>query len=361
MKICIIGNGLTSLTLAKTLVNQGIYVDIYYKNNEYTQNKIRTIGISKSNTDFFNQNILDIQKLCWNINKIEIYSEKFDSEKILNFENYNRSLFSIVRNDDLFDLLYKKLNKNKFFKLKKKIKKEEIIIKKYDLVFNCDSNNELSKKLFFKKIDKNYKSFAHATIIHHKKLNNNKIAIQIFTKNGPIAFLPISETETSIVYSIKNKRYLNLEEHINKFNSKYNDKCIITKIDKPIRFELKSLNLRSYHYKNVLAFGDNLHKLHPLAGQGYNMSLRDIKEILKLIKFRKKLGLPLDSSIFFDFEKKIKHKNYIFSKSIDFIYEYFNFENKLNNTFLSKSVQLLGRNKLLNESFKKIADQGLIS
>ena len=90
------------------------------------------------------------------------------------------------------------------------------------------------------------------------------------------------------------------------------------------------------------------------------MSLRDIKDILELIKFRKNLGLPLDNSIFFDFEKKIKHKNYIFSKSIDFIYEYFNFENKLNNTFLSKSVQLLGRNKLFNNNFKKIADQGLI-
>jgi len=68
----------------------------------------------------------------------------------------------------------------------------------------------------------------------------------------------------------------------------------------------------------------------------------------------------LNSSIFFDFEKEIKHKNYIFSKSIDFIYEFFNLENKLNNTFLSKSVQLLGRNKLLNNSFKKIADHGLI-
>ena len=186
------------------------------------------------------------------------------------------------------------------------------------------------------------------------------IAIQIFTKNGPFAFLPISKTETSIVYSIKNKSNFNLKNHINIFNSKYNDKCIITKIDDPIKFELKSLNLRSYHYKNILAFGDNLHKLHPLAGQGYNMSLRDIKEILKLICFKKNLGLPLDSSIFFDFEKKIKHNNYIFSKSIDFIYEYFNFENKLNNTFLSKSAQLLGRNKLLNDSFKKIADQGLI-
>ena len=360
MKICIIGNGLTSLTLAKTLVNQGIYVDIYYKNNEYTQNKIRTIGISKSNTDFFNQNILDIQKLCWNINKIEIYNENLNLEKILKFENFDKSLFSIIRNDDLFNFLYQELKKNKFFRLKKKVKEEEIIINKYDLVFNCDSNNELSKKLFFKKIDKNYKSFAYATIIHHKKVNNNNIAIQIFTKNGPFAFLPISRTETSIVYSIKNKSNLNLEEHINIFNSKYNDKCIINKIDKPFKFKLKSLNLRSYHYKNVLAFGDNLHKLHPLAGQGFNMSLRDIKDILELIKFRKNLGLPLDNSIFFDFEKKIKHKNYIFSKSIDFIYEYFNFENKLNNTFLSKSVQLLGRNKLFNNTFKKIADQGLI-
>ena len=60
MKICIIGNGLTSLTLAKTLVNQGIYVDIFIKIMNI-QNKIRTIGISKSNTDFFNQNILDIK------------------------------------------------------------------------------------------------------------------------------------------------------------------------------------------------------------------------------------------------------------------------------------------------------------
>ena len=31
MKVCILGNGLISLTLAKTLVNQGIYVDIFHR------------------------------------------------------------------------------------------------------------------------------------------------------------------------------------------------------------------------------------------------------------------------------------------------------------------------------------------
>ena len=360
MKICILGNGLTSLTLAKALVNQGIYVDIFCDDNEYVQNKIRTIGISKSNIEFFNRDISNIRELSWNLNKIEIYSENLNSEKILKFENNNECLFSIIKNDKLFNHLCQKLKKNKLFRFKKKIKKYEFIIKNYDLVFNCDPNNELSKKLFFKKIRKNYKSFAYATIIHHKKITNNNIAIQIFTKNGPFAFLPISQTETSIVYSVKNKKDLNLEGHIEKYNSRYNDKCIITKINKPIKFELKSLNLRSYYNNNIIAFGDNLHKLHPLAGQGFNMSLRDIKEILELIKYKKDLGLPLDSSIFLDFEKKIKHKNYIFSKSIDFIYEYFNLEYKLNNTFLSKSVQLLGKNKLLNNSFKKIADEGLI-
>ena len=43
MKVCILGGGLTSLTLAKTLVNLGIYVDIFSGDNKHTQNKIRTM------------------------------------------------------------------------------------------------------------------------------------------------------------------------------------------------------------------------------------------------------------------------------------------------------------------------------
>ena len=62
-------------------------------------------------------------------------------------------------------------------------------------------------------------------------------------------------------------------------------------------FKIYSSNLRSYYYKNILAFGDLLHKLHPHAGQGFNMTLRDIREILDLIDVKIKNGLELDSSI----------------------------------------------------------------
>ena len=108
-----------------------------------------------------------------------------------------------------------------------------------------------------------------------------------------------------------------------------------------------------------MAFGDLLHKLHPLAGQGFNMSLRDIKLLINLIKFRLDHGLDLDSSICIDFEKRIKHKNYLFSTGIDFVYEFFNFESKINNSILSKSLKYFGKNQYANKFFTKLADNGI--
>ena len=93
MRVCILGHGLSSLTLAKALVNQNIYVDIItYKKNQ----KIglsRTLGISKSNINFFNKNIININKLLWKLKKIEIYSDNLKNEKLLNFEKNNDQIF----------------------------------------------------------------------------------------------------------------------------------------------------------------------------------------------------------------------------------------------------------------------------
>ena len=118
--------------------------------------------------------------------------------------------------------------------------------------------------------------------------------------------------------------------------------------------------MRSYYHNNILAFGDLLHKIHPLAGQGFNMILRDIKEIIKLVKSKKENGLNLDKSICIDFEKNVRNKNYLFSNGIDFIYEFFNLESKINNDSLSRAVKYFGNNKNVNKIFKKIADNGLI-
>ena len=82
--------------------------DVIKKNN-----KIQTLGISKSNIEFFNEHILDITKFLWNINKIEIFSENLRNEKILNFQNGKENLFAIIRNYDLYNYLFLNLNKNR--------------------------------------------------------------------------------------------------------------------------------------------------------------------------------------------------------------------------------------------------------
>jgi len=71
-------------------------------------------------------------------------------------------------------------------------------------------------------------------------------------------------------------------------------------------------------------------------------------------------GLELDKSVLIDFEKKVRHKNYLFSNGIDFIYEFFKLESKISSNILSKSIQLLGKNKIANNFFTNSADNGII-
>ena len=363
MNICIIGGGLTSLSLAKNLINKKINVHFYHKKKIDNLSSSRTIGISKNNLEFFRKEIQKIpRKNVWEIKKIKIYSEKLKKEDLLIFENDKENLFYMVKNDELYKLLISKISKNKFFKkilIKKKSFYTDLLKKnKYDLIINCDSNNFISKKFFMKKIDKDYNNLAYTVILKHKKIENN-IATQIFTKNGPIAFLPISNSETSIVCSLdtKNKRYNDSEvlDLINENNPKYQ----IQKMHKLSSFKLSSSNLRNYHHLNILAFGDLLHRIHPLAGQGFNMTIRDIKILSEIIQNKIDLGIQLDSTILSDFEKKTKNKNFIFSNSVDFIYEVFNFDKKIINKNFNKFLKIIGQNTSITNYLIKVADKGL--
>ena len=91
-----------------------------------------------------------------------------------------------------------------YFKRKLSSSKNLSFINDYELIINTDYFHIITKKYFSKKIVKEYNSFAYTTVIKHQKIVNN-IAVQIFTKKGPLAFLPISNTETSIVYSVHNE------------------------------------------------------------------------------------------------------------------------------------------------------------
>ena len=362
MNICLIGKNISNLLLAKTLDNQGIYFDLFYSDkNNLSKMETRTIGITEDNINFISSNIKNLKNYSWNVDNIKIYTERDINYETLNFNSEKKFHFSIIKYSNLYKLLERNLKKSKnfktFFVSKKKIN-QIIKNKKYDLIINSDFKNQISKKYFYQKYSKNYNSTAYTTIINHK-LCKNKSATQIFTKFGPLAFLPISKKKTSLVFSIENKNSDMNFNNISKLIKHYNKKYIIKNFENFENFELKFSTLRKYYFKNIICLGDNLHQVHPLAGQGFNMTIRDIKIFSEIIKARLNLGLPLDVSVLDEFEKKVKHLNFSFSKGIDFIYEFFKIDNKFKNKISNFFIGPLKNNNQFKKFSTKIANRGL--
>jgi len=363
MNICVIGNNLTSLVLSKALVNKKINVTIFSNYEKKIFKSNRSIGISRKNIDFLKNNILKIDKKYLNpIKQIEIYTEKNKKKKILNFNEKDKYLFHLIKADTLYKLLKKDLSNKKNFKIKK-IKKNNFYENLYkdenfDIIINCEKENLINKSLFNKKITKDYYSDAYTCIIYHQKIFNNK-ATQIFTKYGPLAFLPLSKNETSIVFSIYKKKESTDEKKITELIKSYNNLYYIKKFSKFEKVQLRFSSARNYYNGKILLFGDSLHQIHPLAGQGFNMTLRDLEVLLNEIQNKIELGLSIDASVLDEFQKKTKHYNLIYSSGLNFIQDFFKFDNKFQNKYSDKIINLLGKNKFINNFFVKAANRGL--
>ena len=344
MTICLIGQNLTTLVLGKILVNKGLKVDLYYSNNKFSKNKIntssRTIGLSNDNLEFLqNQKILK-KKNCWSIKQINLYR----GENLKSFLNFNskKNSFFMTSYSVFYKSLENKLKKNKMIKFKNRFNQDiffDFKKKNYEIIINTDSANFLFKKYFSKQIQKDYDSFAFTTIIDHKK-TKNIIAEQYFTQFGPLAFLPISNTRTSIVFSVLGKSLTNDESQVKELIERYNRNYKITKIRSLQKFPINLSLSRNYFHKNILSFGDAIHRIHPLAGQGFNMTLRDCKILSELIQKNLELGLNLDT-VLNKFEKKRKNSNYIFATGIDFLHEFFKLTNKYNIKSIDNILSLI--------------------
>ena len=361
MRICLLGKNLTNLVLANVLANKKLNVDIYYASNLLLQknDSPRTLAISSENYIFLKEHSKKFNISSWPTKKIKIYIEKKNSEELFEFKNKYKNNFYLIKYYEIYNFFLKILKKNKYINFIKLKNNNDTFInnKNYNLIINSESNSKISKKYFSKKIEKSYKSSAYTFIIFHKKLKNN-IAKQIFTKEGPLAFLPLSNNQTSIVFSYKGSNKIELKEMKNKLK-KFNNKYKIIKFGKIENFNLKFSMLRSYCHENILSFGDLIHKIHPLAGQGFNMNIRDINILSKIIDEKINLGLEIDSSVGQDFEKKTKHLNYIYGSSIDLIYKFFNLDNKLSNFLSDPLFKNFKKNNVLNKYATYFSDKGI--
>jgi 2-octaprenyl-6-methoxyphenol hydroxylase len=253
---------------------------------------------------------------------------------------------------------------NKIFK---KITFEDLTKENYSLVILTSGNNlSLLPKINLKKIiHKSYNEDAYIFTLNHKKIINNS-ARQFFLKDGPLAFLPVSSEETFVIWSIKkdsvNKKYVSKKSYLlNFFNDNFNElfKKIISVSDIRV-FNLDYVFNELKEYKRTLLFGDIASKIHPIAGQGWNMTLRNIFSLVKVIKNFENLGLEIGNNIFLEkYLDEVKLNNFTFAMLIDGIREVFDIKIDGYASIRKSTLSMIDKNYFLKNNLARVADKGL--
>ena len=133
-------------------------------------------------------------------------------------------------------------------------------------------------------------------------------------------------------------------------------KLSISKINSfPINLNLQ----KNYYKKNVLILGEGLHSVHPIAGQGFNLVLRDINKLRQLIRKNLRLGLNITNSfIFEDFYKDRKFENTIMGLGIDLTNSFFK-KNKYFDPIKNVILKNISKSNTIKNLSKMLSDKGM--
>lgn len=114
-------------------------------------------------------------------------------------------------------------------------------------------------------------------------------AWQRFLPTGPLAFLPFTEGHSSIVWTLPEDEAIRLQqvdeaafclELTRAFDARLGE---VTEVGERVAFPLRRQLAERFVEGRVLLLGDAAHAVHPLAGQGVNLGLRDVSALMAML------------------------------------------------------------------------------
>ena len=323
--IIIVGNGITSqffaLRLSKILGGRIriIIIDKERKDSDLKE-YVRALSLSLSTINLCKS--LGIWKLIephtHPVSKIFISHSASNIEKqsFLNLDNrVNDEVASYIIDEKVLrklvseetaklsniDIIYANIGDIKLETDQVNLKVQNQILTSKLLVAADGRKSAVKKQLNIKSVSWDYNQLALSCLIEHSK-NNENIAVENFLQTGPIALLPMGKGTSSVIWSMNRENIdqikkisigdlkLNIEKQFKNYIGE------IIKLDNTGFFELNFSVVHKLYFKRCAIIGDAAHSIHPLAGQGTNLGLRDIICLSDRIIEAFKYGLDVGST-----------------------------------------------------------------
>ncbi|WP_100913789.1 FAD-dependent oxidoreductase [Pseudoalteromonas spongiae] len=159
-----------------------------------------------------------------------------------------------------------------------------------ELLIACDGANSAIRNQF--KMPITFWDYDHHAIVATvtSQVPHANTARQVFLPTGPLAFLPLPEQNThSIVWSTSPehaKQLVAMEEgEFNKaLTAAFDSELGLCRVNSQrLSFPLKMRYARKWVEYRVILMGDAAHTIHPLAGLGMNLGLKDVAKLLQLV------------------------------------------------------------------------------
>ena len=118
---------------------------------------------------------------------------------------------------------------------------------------------------------------------------HGQIAYERFTDTGPLALLPMSEQRCSVVWTLHASQVdevmaLDDAAFLARLQDRFGHRLgILQRVGKRVAYPLRLVRARQSVRPRLALIGNAAHTLHPIAGQGFNLGLRDVAALAEVV------------------------------------------------------------------------------
>ena len=187
------------------------------------------------------------------------------------------------------------------------------------LLVAADGDDSFVRRLSGVRIkQRNYEQSAVIANVATDRPHNNQ-AFERFTDSGPLALLPMAATENeknrySLVWTVNSLEQEEMmtwsdEMFLEKLKARFGERAgQFTNVSVRHVYPLSLMRAKEHVRERLAIIGNAAHTLHPVAGQGFNLGLRDVAALSQVIidaeRKNKDIGLLDNLNIYADWRKR---------------------------------------------------------